>query len=114
MDYHRYDYFKVDGENIMKLKVKKLGSFRGLMFRRKQKLPCLLFSLSSKGIHTWFVFYPIDAIFLDINGVVRSKVSYLKPFSIHNPGHRFSFVVEFPAGGAKDITIGDRLELEVV
>jgi len=67
----------------MKLKVKKLGPF-GLMFRPKPKIPVLV-ALDGHGITTWFVFYPIRAVFLDKDYVIIDVRWQIKPFSIYRP-----------------------------
>ena len=99
----------------MKLKVRKLGSFRGLMFRRKPKVPVLI-TLNGQGIHTWFVFYPIDCVFLDVNGIALEKKFRIRPFSTYTPRRPASFVVEFPSDNSivQNISVGKRLDLEVV
>ena len=99
----------------MKLKVKKLGSLRGLMFRRKPKIPVLI-KLVGHGVHTRFVFYSIDCIFLDRNCIVLEKKHEISPFSIYNPICPASFVLEFPSGNSvvQNISASERIDLEVV
>lgn len=97
----------------MKLKVKKLSATTGLMLRKRPKIPVLLHHPGRSGIHTWFVFYPIDACFLDSNGIVVDKVSFLKPWRVYKPKCQYSFVVEAQGGHLYNIGVGDRLDLEV-
>ena len=76
-----------------------LGKFRGLMFRAREKSPALSFEFSkptNMKIHSYFVFFPFLAIWLDNNGRILKK-KLVKPFipSVGiNP--RFSKLIEIP------------------
>jgi len=85
----------------------------GVMFRRSFPGEALVFEFSRErrvGIHTVFVFFPIDVVFLDEEGVVVSKRT-LRPW-IGYGSERAATVVEMPAGAAEDIEEGDRLSIE--
>jgi uncharacterized membrane protein (UPF0127 family) len=85
----------------------------GVMFRRSFPGDALVFEFSRErrvGIHMVFVFFSIDVVFLDDDGVVVSKKT-LSPW-IGYASERASTVVEMPAGGAEGIEEGDRLVLE--
>jgi len=97
----------------MKLKVRKLGSYRGLCFRRRPKLPCLI-KLDGHGIHTWFVFYPIRAVFLDVNCVIIAIRWYIKPFSVFKPRTPPAFVIESDVDDSWRPALGEKVELEIV
>lgn len=96
----------------MKLKVKKLGPF-GLMFRPKPKIPVLV-ALDGHGIHTWFVFYPIRAVFLDVNCVIIAIRWYIEPFSVFKPHTPPAFVIESDVDDPWCPALGGKVELEVV
>lgn len=73
--------------------------FSGLMFSRKEKAGILIFKFKTKqkiSIHSFFVFYPFIAVWLD----KKNKVSYLKivkPFTPCVYPKRDSFsLVEIP------------------
>ncbi len=56
--------------------VSEFGKVRGLMFRRREKAKALLFSFSNKTnlkIHSFFVFFPFLAIWLDEKGKILDK-----------------------------------------
>ncbi len=76
-----------------------LSKARGLMFRKTPRT--LIFKFSSERIvplHMWFVFFPIDIIFLDKDRkVVEIKENFL-PWSYYRPKRRSMFVIEFPSG----------------
>ncbi|NYZ78902.1 DUF192 domain-containing protein [Candidatus Micrarchaeota archaeon] len=93
-----------------------LKRIRGLMFRRSIKKP-LLFIMPTESrefstIHSFFVFFPFDAIFLDSKGVVIDMKSGIKPFMLNiTPKKPAKYIVEMKAGEAKrrGIKIGSRL-----
>lgn len=97
----------------MKLKVRKLGSFMGLMFRCKPKIPCSI-KLNGNGIHTWFVFYPIRAVFLDVNCIITDIRWQIKPFSTYKPRAPPAFVIESRVDDPWLPTLGERVDVEVV
>ena len=70
-------------------------------FRRPRPLP----------ITMWFVFYPIDIVFLDEEGYVVDMVKSLPPWGYYNPVCRASTFIEFPEGtlAKHRIRIGSRL-----
>ncbi|MEM3556256.1 MAG: DUF192 domain-containing protein [Candidatus Micrarchaeia archaeon] len=88
---------------------------RGLMFRRKIEKP-LLFILPTESrelssIHSLFVFFPFDAVFLNSKGVVVD-VRRVKPFTLNvTPKKPAKYIIEMEAGEAerRGIGVGDRL-----
>jgi uncharacterized membrane protein (UPF0127 family) len=75
------------------------GMFRGLMFRRREEAPVLLFDFANKcrrAIHSMWVFFPFVAVWLDDkNKVVEVRKVY--PWSLHvNPKNKFFQLVEIP------------------
>jgi uncharacterized protein len=87
---------------------------RGMMFRTKPKL--LLFVFQQEQIvplHMFFVFFPIDVIFLDKkNRVVEIKERF-RPFTFYTPRKKAWSILEANAGFAKkkNIKIGCRLKI---
>jgi uncharacterized protein len=84
-------------------------SFKGLMFRKEMPADYGLIFRPAKGIHTHFMRFPIDLIYLDKN----DAVSKIRPAM---PPWRFDFtnasgVIEMNAGvaSALDIQVGDKL-----
>src|SRR5687767_14174616 len=69
--------------------------------------PCL-------QIHTWFMRFAIDVIFIDRDGEVVRVHDSLAPFRLAWGGLRARAVLELPAGTARQAGLqrGDRLELE--
>jgi uncharacterized membrane protein (UPF0127 family) len=84
------------------LKVKKCGYLDeafGLMFKKKEKAEALLFDFSGRkrlALHSFFVFFPFLAIWLDD----KNKILYIKsvkPFSFDIlPQKAFTKIIEVP------------------
>ena len=80
-------------------KVSKFGMIRGLMFRSRGKSPALSFEFSrptNMKIHSFFVFFPFLAVWLDENNkIIEKKV--IKPFqSIVGITKKFTKLIEIP------------------
>lgn len=106
---------------ILASKAKIVKSFfakaRGLMFARWLKPGSALvfeFDKESKidtAVHMLFVFFKIDVLWLNSEGVVVDLRRGLTPFvGFAKPKKRAKFVVELPAGAAKTVNEGDKLE----
>ncbi len=76
------------------------SKFLGLMFRKNKDL-ALIFKFKKPkkhSIHTFFVFFTIDLIFLDNNNKIIEIKKDLKPFSIYFPRNKYLTLVELPKG----------------
>ena len=76
----------------------------GLMFKTKVTKPLVFFFDKEKivSLHMWFVFMPIDVIFLDSNKNIVEILEDFKPFSYYNPKNKAKYVIEFEAGTIKN------------
>jgi len=88
----------------------------GLMFSRKQD-KALIFKFSKENIirlHMFFVFYPIDVLFLDKNKIVVDKKENFKPFTFYKSRERAIYAIELLYGAIKKTKteIGDRINFE--
>ncbi|MBW3022673.1 DUF192 domain-containing protein [Candidatus Woesearchaeota archaeon] len=54
-----------------------------------------------RSLHMFFVFYPIDVLFLDSSGKVVEIKENFKPFSAYFPKKKSKYVIELPAGAIK-------------
>jgi len=76
----KYKKKRIKIQNVKKLS--ELGKMRGLMFRRREKCPALLFEFKKPvkmKIHSLFVFFPFIAAWTDNkNRIVDLKI--VKPF----------------------------------
>lgn len=73
--------------------------FTGLMFTSKEKANALLFDFKNPtriGIHSWFVFFPFIAIWLNESGKVI-EIRRVSPFtSLVKPERKFTKLIEIP------------------
>jgi len=86
---------------------------RGLMFSKKRDLGLIFIFNSEKirSLHMFFVFYPIDVLFLDSGKkVVEIKENFL-PFTFFYPAKKSQFIIELPAGNVKKskTSVGDTI-----
>lgn len=65
-------------------------------------------------IHTWFMRFAIDVLFLDRAGVVVARAERLEPFGFAWGGWRARTTIELPAGSVAraGVVPGDRIRLE--
>lgn len=62
-------------------------------------------------IHTHFMRYPVDVLFLDHDGRVVYKLETLKPWRFTRHVKSARHVLEMPEGAARSIRVGDMLRL---
>jgi len=92
------------------------SKFIGLMFSKKQNR-ALIFKFSKEKIislHMFFVFYPIDVLFLDKNKIVVDKKENFEPFTFCKSRKKSIYSVELPNGTIKKTKteIGDKIEVK--
>lgn len=63
------------------------------------------------SIHTWFMKFPIDVVFVDKHLIVKSLYENLKPWRITFPNFKAKSVFEFSTGVIQNgqIEVGDEL-----
>jgi uncharacterized protein len=87
---------------------------KGLMFTFKMKKPLLFcFSKEKKqNFHMFFVFYPIDLIFIDKNKKVVEIKENFKPFAVFKSNNNAQYVLELENKGIYNskTKVGDQLE----
>ena len=91
------------------------GEAFGLMFQKKENASALLFDFSGRkrlALHSFFVFFPFLAIWLDDkNKIVEKKI--VKPFSISiYPKEPFSKIVEIPLNKKYNKTVRKLVDKE--
>jgi uncharacterized protein len=87
---------------------------KGLMFSRKKEDFCLLFTFSNAqraSLHMWFVFYPIDCIFLDDRKRVVEVKEGFSPFAFFTSVSACRHFLEVPAGSVEKKGIRRGMEL---
>ena len=91
-----------------------LTRLRGLMFRRRLGVEEGLWLRPCQSVHTWWMFFPIDILFLDRHYSIVSLIDHLRPFRMTWPRWQASSVIELPAGtiARYGLTVGDELRME--
>ncbi len=88
-----------------------LSRMRGLMFRKNPAALLFTFDWTDRhSIHSFFVAYPFDAIYLDENGLITDVLPAVPPFSPPlAPRAPSRYLIELPEGdGARlDARVGD-------
>ena len=77
-----------------------ISKFLGLMFTRKaDRVLVFRFENEKKvALHMFFVFYPIDVVYLNSDKKIVELKPYLRPFSVYFPKNKARYVLELPAG----------------
>jgi len=75
----------------------------GLMFSSESKVKrhALIFEFNKQdywSLHMFFVFYPIDVLFLDDKKKVVDMKKEFKPFTTYTPSKMSKYVIELPSG----------------
>ncbi len=88
-----------------------LKRLRGLMFKAELKESQALIFFNAPSMHTFFMRFPIDIIFLDKDRRVIKKYLALKPFRIANC-FSSAITIELPAYRSTKVSLdlGDVLE----
>lgn len=92
-----------------------LTRLRGLMFTRRLAPGSGLWLRPCQGIHTFWMFYPIDAIFLDRELRIVRLVENLRPFRLTRPHFAAHSVLELEPGtiSSRCLKVGDQLEVGI-
>lgn len=87
---------------------------KGLLGRKEFKPGQALILRPCNSIHTFFMRFPIDVLFMDKNSRVIKAIHSLKPFSLTPIYFNAAFVIELPANTLKSTftSQGDTLILE--
>jgi len=84
----------------------------GLMFSKKIKDKGLVFHFKKEqqvSLHMFFVFFPIDVLYLNKNKEVIYKKENFKPWTTLNPKVKPKYIIELPTGTIKKTKIKDKI-----
>lgn len=87
-----------------------LRRLTGYMFRRKPHYPAIVF-YPCKDIHTYFMKFDIDLIFLDQDKKVVEIITNVGRNRLIKSKKHVVYTVEVPSGTIMDIVVGDVLIL---
>ncbi len=103
-------------ELIVKLKVATtfFSRFLGLMGRRSLPSDEAILFPKCNSIHTFFMRFPIDVVFLSAEGDVVSAVKSLRPWRVTLPAKRVKHTLELAPGSIDRLNIatGQKLSWE--
>lgn len=87
---------------------------RGLMFRRRLAPDQALWLRPCNGVHTFWMLFAIDVIFLDRELRIVRLVENMRPFRVTRPHLAARSVLEMAAHSISSagLRVGDRLEVE--
>lgn len=85
------------------------GRFMGLMGKSSLEFGSGLLIRSCNSIHTFFMRFAIDAVYLDAEFKVVKVRRAMKPWRVDLPVAKASMVLELAADGAAGLTEGDLL-----
>ena len=87
---------------------------KGLLGRKNLEEGEALIIKSCNSIHTFFMRFPIDVLFLDRNNRVVEVISAMKPFRISSIYFKADFVIELPANiiQKSSTSVGDLISIE--
>ncbi len=85
----------------------------GLMFQ-KYKMPLIFINKKEAytPLHMWFVFYPIDVLYLNKNKKIIEMKQNFRPFSYYSPKKKAMYIVEIKEETIKrsGIKLGDVID----
>lgn len=87
-----------------------LQRFLGYMLRKEPHHESILFK-PCNSIHTFFMKFNIDVLFLDDNFIVVNKIENLKKGKIIMPQKGVTMVIEGEGGFFRDVSIGNRIDV---
>jgi uncharacterized protein len=87
---------------------------RGLLANKEFKSGQAMVIKPCNSIHTFFMRFPIDVLFVDKNNKIIDAVSRLIPFRISKMYFNAAYVVELPVGSINttSTSAGDSLKIE--
>ncbi|MBU0615272.1 MAG: DUF192 domain-containing protein [Nanoarchaeota archaeon] len=85
---------------------------KGLMFSRPKTIVFDLGKERKIDLHNFFVFFPIDILFLDSDMKVVEIKRDFRPFMLFFPKHKARYIIETPAGHIKNTKVGDKIRIK--
>lgn len=90
-----------------------INRFMGYMFRREAHHEAIMIK-PCNSIHTFFMKFSIDVLFINENMKIIKKIESLKPGKIIFPVKDAAMIIEGKEGMFKDIRIGDEVKVRLI
>jgi uncharacterized protein len=89
---------------------------RGLMFAKEKSQQALVFHFRKEryiSIHMYFVFFPIDLVYLNKNNRVVEIKRNIRPFAYYSPKKKAKYLLELKANTIErtNITLNDVIRI---
>lgn len=85
----------------------------GLMFSRRKNIVLEFKKAQRIGLHMFFVFYPIDIMFLDANKKIIEIKRNLKPFRVYTSQKKANYIIEI-GKERKKLKINDLIRFQAI
>ncbi len=113
---HKFSVVRKAGQTLVQrceMATSFVTRFLGLMGRQALAADAGVYFPKCNSIHTLFMRFPIDVIYLDGESRVVDVDAKLAPWRVGKPRWKAKHVLELAAGRAADlgIAVGDRLEV---
>jgi hypothetical protein len=91
-----------------------LKRLKGLLGRKSLRKDQAMILRPANSVHTFFMHFPIDVLFVDRNNIVVKAIKNLSPFKATGIYFKSACVIEFPAGVIQETqtTEGDYLQIQ--
>ena len=91
-----------------------LGRIKGLLGRRNLSKEEALLLKGTRCIHTFFMAFPIDVVFINREALIIGYKENLRPFRVCSGPRGTYSILEIAAGSIKEIDLekGDRVEVK--
>ncbi|HLC80257.1 DUF192 domain-containing protein [Candidatus Woesearchaeota archaeon] len=86
------------------------SQLRGLMFSKRKNLVFVFDKERNISLHNWFVFFPIDVLFLDSKKQIVEIKKGLRPFGFYFAKKKARYIVELGEKKSGLCQIGDILK----
>ena len=85
----------------------------GLMFSKPKSLIFIFKEEKIIPLHMFFVFYPIDVLFLNKNKIVVGIKENFRPFAFYTPKNKAKYIIELPQKTIKKTKteIGNKIKI---
>jgi len=99
-------------EEDVKIVKSVLKQIQGLMFSRQKNLVFEFPDERQSLIHMFFVFYPIDLVFLDKDKKVVELKENLMPFCFYKPKNKAKYILELKQGSINSLKMNDSISFK--
>lgn len=97
-----------------KIAISFLSRLKGLMFKKELKKGEALIIKPCNSIHTFFMNFPIDVVFMNKNDKVVKVIERMKPYRISKIYFKANYVIELPVDTIKSSKTAEGDIIEII